>query len=169
MQIISSAFKALLVIGALFMAAPAVAQTPRRKADPDRHRQDQRGEPEGAVTFNRDALEALGMVTFETKTPWYKEPVKFEGVPLDKLMKAVGANGDRVVAVALNDYSERDPDRGFRQVSRSSSRSSATANTCRCATRGRCSSSIRMTADPELKSQKFYSRSVWQVAQLIVK
>ncbi len=31
MQISSSAFKALLIIGALFMAAPAVAQTPAEK------------------------------------------------------------------------------------------------------------------------------------------
>ena len=39
--------------------------------------------------------------------------MKFEGVSLDKLMKAVGANGERVVAVALNDYSSEIPIEDF--------------------------------------------------------
>src|SRR6201989_977736 len=68
--------------------------------------------PEGAV-FDRAQLEALGMVSFETKTPWYKESVKFEGVPLDKLMAKVGSTGDRVLAIALNDYSVEIPIEDF--------------------------------------------------------
>src|SRR4029077_4180951 len=43
------------------------------------------------VQFDRASFEALGMVTIETKTPWYSGPVKFEGVPLERLMLAVGA------------------------------------------------------------------------------
>ena len=39
--------------------------------------------------------------------------MKFEGVSLDKLMKAVGAKGERVVAVALNDYSSEIPIEDF--------------------------------------------------------
>src|SRR5262245_29275046 len=102
---ISSGAVALLVVGALFMVAPAVAQTAAEKPILTVTGKITASNPEGTVTFTRDALEALGMVSFETQTPWYKQPVKFEGVPLDKLMKAVGANGERVVAVALNDYS----------------------------------------------------------------
>ena len=45
--------------------------------------------------------------------PWYKDAVKFEGVPLDKLMEHVGATGDRVVAIALNDYSVEIPIEDF--------------------------------------------------------
>ena len=37
-------------------------------------------------------------------TPWYDDAVTFEGVPLDELMDAVGARGDTVLAIALNDY-----------------------------------------------------------------
>src|SRR5260370_38925780 len=50
----------------------------------------------GTAQFDRAMLEGLGMVSFETTTPWYKEPVKFEGVPLARLMAAVGAAGQRV-------------------------------------------------------------------------
>ena len=95
--------------------------------------------------------------------------MKFEGVSLDKLMQSVGAKGERVAVVALNDYSSEIPMEDFAKYKARSSRSSATASICRCATRDRCSSCIPMTTNPELKSQKFYSRSAWQVAKLIVK
>src|SRR5262245_33346060 len=64
---------------------------------------------EQTAAFDRAMLEQLGMVSFTTSTPWYKEPVKFEGVPLAKLMDAVDAKGDRLVVVALNDYSAEVP------------------------------------------------------------
>ena len=54
--------------------------------------------------FDRGMLEALGMETVETSTPWHNGPVRFEGVPLDRLMKEVEATGRRVSVVALNDY-----------------------------------------------------------------
>src|SRR5213594_4274880 len=64
---------------------------------------------DGTAQFDRAMLEALGETSFSTSTPWYKEPVKFEGVPLAKLLDAVGATGDRIVSVALNDYSAEMP------------------------------------------------------------
>jgi hypothetical protein len=64
---------------------------------------------EGAAQFDRTMLEALGETSFSTNTPWYKGPVKFEGVPLNKLLEAVGATGDRIVSIALNDYSAEMP------------------------------------------------------------
>lgn len=122
---------------------------------------------EGAV-FDRNKLEALGMETIETKTPWYKDTVKFEGVPLDKLMQSVGANGDRVVAIALNDYSVEIPMEDF-----------AKHHAILALKRDGEYMSVRdkgplfvvypYDSDPELRSQKFYSRSAWQVKQLIVK
>src|SRR4051794_26171383 len=57
-----------------------------------------------AVTFDRPMLEALGTRSFKTKTPWYSEPVVFEGVPMRTLLRQVGASGTRVTATALNDY-----------------------------------------------------------------
>jgi hypothetical protein len=123
--------------------------------------------PDGAV-FDRSKLEALGMQSIETKTPWYKEVVKFEGVPLDKLMAHVGANGEKVVAIALNDYSVEIPIEDF-----------AKHHAILALKRDGEYMSVRdkgplfvvypYDSDPELRSQKFYSRSAWQVKQLIVK
>jgi len=33
--------------------------------------------------FDMPMIEALGTVSFTTKTPWYKDPVTFTGVPMD--------------------------------------------------------------------------------------
>ena len=121
-----------------------------------------------SVQFDRAALEALGTVSIETNTPWFKGAVKFEGVSLDKLMQSVGAKGERVVVVALNDYSSEIPMEDF-----------AKYNVILALKRDGEYMPVRdkgplfivypYDASPELKSQKFYSRSVWQVAKLIVK
>jgi hypothetical protein len=123
---------------------------------------------DGAAQFDRAMLEAIGMVEFETNTPWYKGPVKFEGVPLAKLMSAVGAAGERVVVVALNDYSAEIPVEDF-----------AKFNVILALKRDGEYMSVRdkgplfivypYDSNPDLKNQKFYSRSVWQVARLEVK
>ena len=58
----------------------------------------------GREDFSIDKLKALGAVTVATHTPWTDGPQTFVGVPLIKLLNHVGARGDRVEAVALNDY-----------------------------------------------------------------
>ena len=122
----------------------------------------------GSVQFDRAALEALGTVTIETNTPWFKGPVKFEGVSLDKLMQAVGAKGERVVVVALNDYSSEIPIEDF-----------AKYNAILALKRDGEYMPVRdkgplfivypFDSKPELKSQKFYSRSVWQVKAIEIR
>jgi hypothetical protein len=64
---------------------------------------------DGAAVFDRAMLETLGMVSFETTTPWFTGKEKFEGVPMAKLMKTLGASGDTLVVTALNDYTSELP------------------------------------------------------------
>ena len=123
---------------------------------------------DGAAQFDRAMLEAIGIVSVETTTPWYKGPVKFEGVPLAKLMEAVGAAGDRIVAVALNDYSAEVPMEDIKRY-----------NVLLALKRDGEYMPVRdkgplfivypFDSNPDLKNQKYYSRSVWQVARLEVK
>lgn len=54
--------------------------------------------------FDRDMLGALGPVTVETTTIWTEGVQTFTGVPLVRLMAAVGATGDSLTARAINDY-----------------------------------------------------------------
>ena len=171
MQLITrGAAMALLLVGALFMVAPAMAQAPATGEKPILTVSGKitAANPDGSVTFTREGLEALGTVAFETQTPWYKTPVKFEGVPLDKLMKAVGANGERVVAVALNDYSSEIPIEDFAKY-QTILALKRDGEYMPVRDKGPLFIVYPYDSSPDLKSQKFYSRSVWQVAKLVVK
>jgi hypothetical protein len=122
----------------------------------------------GEVRFDRDMLEAMGTISFETATPWDKERVRFEGVPLGRLLDRLGASGSRLIAVALNDYSAELPVEDARRYDvilalRQNGEYMPVRN------RGPLFIVYNFDSDPELKSQKFYSRSVWQVAKLEVR
>jgi hypothetical protein len=121
-----------------------------------------------AAVFDRPMLEALGMSGFETKTPWYDNPVRFDGVRMDRLMEAVGASGDHVLAYALNDYSTELPVSDF-----------AKYNVLLAMKRDGQYMPVRdkgplfivypYDSDPDLRHQRFYSRSAWQLARLAVR
>ena len=57
------------------------------------------------TVYDADSLARLGAIAMTTKTPWTGErDVHFVGLPLAKLLGAVGAGGDTIKASALNDY-----------------------------------------------------------------
>ena len=123
---------------------------------------------DNTAQFDRKMLETMGMVTIETTTPWHEGKVKFEGVPLDKLMKQVGATGQRVIVVALNDYTTEIPMDDF-----------AKFNVILAIKRNGEYMSVRdkgplfiiypYDSNPDLKSQTYYARSAWQVAKIDVR
>lgn len=123
---------------------------------------------QASAQFDRAMLEKIGMVSFTTMTPWYKEPVKFEGVPLAKLMAAVEAKGEKIVAVALNDYSAEVPmeDIAKYNVILALKRDGEYMTP---RDKGPLFIVYPYDSNPDLKNQKFYSRSVWQVAKIEVK
>lgn len=123
---------------------------------------------EGDVAqLDREMLEALGTVKVQTKTPWYENPVVFEGVPMKALMEYVGAEGSEVTLTALNDYQSTVPMEDFDKF-----------NTILAMKRDGEVMPIRekgplwliypYDTDPELHTDKYYSRSVWQVKALQV-
>ncbi|HEX2136428.1 MAG TPA: molybdopterin-dependent oxidoreductase [Microvirga sp.] len=160
----------LLAIAGLVVATAATAQTAGPSTgDPILTISGKIGAAgEGTAQFDRASLEALGTVAVETKTPWHNGTVRFEGVPLAKLMAHVQANGQRVVAMALNDYTTEIPVEDFTKY-----------NVILALKRDGEYMPVRdkgplfivypYDSDPELRSQKYYSRSAWQVARLIVK
>lgn len=117
--------------------------------------------------FDRDMLEALGTHTVATTTPWHNGPVRFEGVRMDRLMRAVEASGDSVTAVALNDYTTDIPVSDF-----------GAFGTILALKRDGAYMPVRdkgplfiiypYDSNPELKRQIYFNRSAWQVARLIV-
>jgi hypothetical protein len=123
---------------------------------------------DASAQFDRAMLEALGVTSFSTTTPWYKEPVTFEGVLLAKLMDAVGASGDRIIAIALNDYSAEVPMEDVRKFGvLLALKRDGEYMTVR--DKGPLFIIYPFDSNPDLKAQKYYSRSVWQVARIEVK
>ena len=117
--------------------------------------------------FDREMLEALDWSSFTTATPWYDSPVTFAGVHMSKLMQTVQAAGDAVVAAALNDYETRIPMGDFNQfnVLLALKRN---AEYMPVREKGPLFIVYPYDSDPELKSQKYYGRSAWQLARLVV-
>jgi hypothetical protein len=117
--------------------------------------------------FDRDMLEALGQASFTTSTPWYDAPVNFSGVPMAKLMQTVGASGETVVAAALNDYETKIPISDFAQfgVLLALKRN---GDYMPVREKGPLFIVYPYDSDAELKSQKYYGRSAWQLARLTV-
>ena len=123
---------------------------------------------DNTAQFDRPMLESLGMVAVETTTPWHEGKVKFEGVPVDKLMKQVGATGDRVVVTALNDYTTEIPMEDFAKykVILAIKRN---GEYMPVRDKGPLFIIYPYDSDPELKSQTYYARSAWQVAKIDVR
>jgi hypothetical protein len=122
---------------------------------------------DATAQFDAAMLESLGMVSFKTKTPWDDGTVEFEGVRMDKLMEYVGAEGDQVQAIALNDYSIEIPVADFAEhgpilaLKRN-------GEYMPVSDKGPLFIVYPFDSDAELQSQTYYGRSVWQVAKLIV-
>jgi hypothetical protein len=56
------------------------------------------------AAFDLALLESVGITKTKTSTAWTEGTPQFEGVMLKTLLERLGASGDAVIAVALNDY-----------------------------------------------------------------
>lgn len=118
------------------------------------------------MSYSLQDLEAMGGEVIETTTPWFDGVTKFEGVRLDKLLK--DAKGKTVEAVAMNDYVSEIPMEDFAKYGPiiAYKRDGAYMP---IRDKGPLFIVYPYDKNSELKSQKFYSRSVWQVKGLVVK
>lgn len=118
--------------------------------------------------FDRPMLEKLGMDTIETTTPWDEGKVKFEGVRMDKLMQEVGASGQRVNVIALNDYATEIPMQDFAKykVILALKRN---GEYMPIRDKGPLFVIYPFDSDPDLQTQTYFARAAWQVARIDVK
>jgi hypothetical protein len=68
--------------------------------------------PEKA-SFDLKMLESLGVARTKTSTAWTEGQPAFEGVSVKALLDRLGAKGDTVIAIALNDYKVEIPIEDF--------------------------------------------------------
>jgi hypothetical protein len=151
-------------------AAPGTASLRRPQEAPLLHVSGRiaRRNQEDAAVFDRPMLEELGITGFTTATPWFDGPVRFDGVPMARLMQEVGAGGEVVTAIALNDYSTDIPVSDFARfgVLLAMRRD---GRPMRPADKGPLFIVYPFDSSAELRARQYYSRSAWSVARLIVK
>ena len=123
---------------------------------------------DGAAELDMDMLEAIGSASFKTSTPWYDTPVTFSGVPMAKLLDALGASGTTLTVYALNDYKTDIPIEDFRKFPAilATKRDGAYMPV---RDKGPLFIVYPYDSDPILKHQVYYSRSAWQVARMVVR
>jgi hypothetical protein len=121
----------------------------------------------GSVTYDRNELEAMGLVSIKTSTPWNEGVVDFEGVPLKQLLEKAGAKGETATVIALNDYSVDVPTADFDEfgtilaVKRN-------GDYMPVDDQGPFFVIYPFDANPVLQGQPYYGRAVWQVKEITV-
>lgn len=117
--------------------------------------------------FDVAALEALGLTTVTTSTPWTDGAVTYEGVLGRVLMEHVGAKGSRLMARALNDYLVDIPIADFTDYDVILA---IKANGAYMPIRDKGPIFVVYPLDthPGLLNNTIYSRCVWQLARLTV-
>ena len=127
----------------------------------------QDGEAPVSVTFDRDELEQMVMVSIQTTTPWNEGVVDFEGVPLEQLLLNAGVSGTTATVTALNDYSVDIPVSDFSEfgVILAIKRD---GEYMPVSDQGPFFVMYPFDSDPALNAQPYHGRAVWQVKQITV-
>lgn len=120
---------------------------------------------DGKATFDTASLEKLGMVSFQTTSPWYNGRTTFTGIPLQKLMDFVGAKGTVVKVTALNDYTTVIPLNDFKKYNVILALK-INGKYMQIRDKGPLFIVYPYDSVSELNNQIYYSRSAWQVSRM---
>ena len=118
------------------------------------------------AVFDMAMLEALPQKSFTTATPWYNQPVKFTGPLLSDVLKAAGAKGLSLKAVAINDYKIQIPADDTRHgviLARLVDDKPLSVRD-----RGPLFVVYPFDSAPELRNATYFGRSIWQLKSIEV-
>ena len=118
--------------------------------------------------FDLAMLDALPQHSFATSTPWYKEVRKFSGPLLRDVLSAAGASGSTLGAIALNNYKVEipaDDPHKFKVLlaTRLDDKLMAVRD------KGPLFIIYPYDDSADLRSERYYSRSAWQLRKIDVK
>lgn len=120
-----------------------------------------------SAVFDMPMLEAVAQHSFNTKTPWFKEPRKFTGPLLRDLLSLVGAHGTTLRVSALNDYRIDVPADDARRFDVTLARL-IDDRPITVREKGPLFMIYPFDSDPTLRNAVYYSRSVWQLKTIDV-
>ena len=117
--------------------------------------------------FDLASLKALPQTSFSTMTPWAPKPVRFTGPLLRDVLKAVGANGTQLQAVALNDYKITIPVSDTEQFNVVLAHQ-MDGKPIPVREKGPLFIIYPFDEKPELATKTYYERAIWQLKSLVV-
>ena len=119
------------------------------------------------AVFDATMLAALPQHSFTTSTPWYKAPVKFTGPLLSDVLRAAKASGTTLRAVALNDYKVAIPAEDATRFKVIVARL-IDDKPIPVREKGPLFVVYPFDSDSELRTTKYYDRSIWQLKAIEV-
>ena len=122
---------------------------------------------EGGAMFDMAMLEALPSRKSAVNTPWYTNKTTFEGPLGSAVLDAVGAKGEKLRVVALNDYAAEIPLEDFKKWPVILA-TKLDGNAMSVREKGPIFVIYPFDADPSLFNEKYFNRSVWQVKSIDV-
>lgn len=114
------------------------------------------------AAFDMAMLESLPQHSFTTKTPWFAQPRKFTGPLLRELFSSVGAQGQTLRVMALNDYRIDIPFDDVRRFDVVLARL-LDDRPMTVREKGPLFMVYPFDSNPALRNALYYSRSVWQL------
>lgn len=123
---------------------------------------------DGRADFDMAMLEAMPQHSFSTATPWFKEARRFTGPLLRDVLAASGAKGTAMRAVALNDYKVEIPvEDALRHKVLMATRLDGQPMSLR--EKGPLFIIYPYDESADLRSERYYSRSAWQLRRLEIR
>ncbi|WP_225307409.1 oxidoreductase [Nitrincola iocasae] len=118
------------------------------------------------MQFDRAMLEALPQVKVVTQTPWFDDVSEFEGPLASAVLEAAGADFSANMRVtALNDYSAVIPASDFKDLGVILAMK-RNGNVLRVRDKGPLFIIYPFAENPDLNSEVYYNRSVWQIKSI---
>jgi hypothetical protein len=122
---------------------------------------------EAGAEFDMDMLAAMPQHTFSTKTPWYPQARKFTGPLLRDVLVSVDAQGRSLKAVAINDYKVDLPVEDTTRFPVVLARL-LDDKPMPVREKGPLFIIYPFDSDETLRTERYYSRSAWQLKTLVV-
>lgn len=121
----------------------------------------------GRADFDMEMLAALPQHQLVTRTPWHAGVQSFTGPLLREVLAQAGASGQKLIAVALNDYRCEIPADDATRFPVIVARLN-NGEPMRVRDKGPLFIVYPYDSDAQLRSDRYYSRSAWQLRSLLV-
>lgn len=117
--------------------------------------------------FDAEMLDSIAVTQLTTASPWHANPVIFTGPSLSSVLKVVGAQGKVLKMTAMNKYETSVPFGDAANFGPVLARR-ANGNELTIRQKGPLFMIYPFDRMPQLKNDTYYTRSIWQLQQIIV-